>query len=175
MRSRNILFAAFLIEGCAIQKKENPDLNSRSVQIHGTVHKPYCGGARPSPDVAAGYYESMKYEKFKLMSGTELSSAKEVQEVELNVAGNVTLQLEPGSYLLIQSDKLLSTDEFMKLNGPVVEQHYEIKERGCFEKWQQTVDLNFTVVADTIIEMRKHARCFTGINPCIQYKGPYPP
>ncbi|TNF48150.1 MAG: hypothetical protein EP305_06190 [Bacteroidetes bacterium] len=175
MRPLNFLFAAFLIGGCAIQKSENTDPNTRSIQIHGTVHKPYCGGAKPSPDVAAGYYESMKHEKFKLMSGTELSSAKEVQDVELDVAGNVTLQLEPGNYLLIQSDKLLSTDEFMKLNGPVVEQHYEIKERACFEKWQQTIDLNFTVVGDTIIEMRKQARCFTGTNPCIQYTGPYPP
>jgi len=104
-----------------------------------------------------------------------LASAKEVQDVELDVAGNVTLQLEPGAYFLIQSDKMLSTDEFMKLNGPVVLQHYEIKEKACFEKWQQTIDLNFKVVGDTIIEMRKQARCYTGINPCIQYTGPYPP
>lgn len=169
------LSAFTILTGCQLLKpKNNGNLNT--VTVHGTVHVPYCGGAKPSPDVAAGYYESMKHEKFKVLKGTELKEGMEVyQEVSLDVGGNATLQMESGEYIFVQADKFLSLEEFMKMNGPVEEENFAVKESECFENWKNTVDFYLKVEHDTIVEFRKKARCWVGTNPCLEYTGPPAP
>lgn len=168
-----LLLAILSLSACGLVSKKSVD---PVVKLHGTVHKPYCGGAKPSPDVAAGYYESMKHVSFKLYKGTEYSSSSEfVMDVNLDEGGNAELNLLPGDYLMMRSDKLLTVDEFISKNGPVEEKLYEMKERSCFEDWMRTVDLKFTVNGDTLIEFREKAKCWVGTNPCIRYVGPPAP
>lgn len=172
-----LILSLFSLSACGIVGKNENKLPL--VKIHGTVHKPYCGGAKPSPDVAAGYYESMKNGAFKLYkgeAGSTLTEASEfVQDVKMDVEGNVSLNLEPGSYLLIRADKFLSVEEFIAANGPVEAKLYEVQDRACFESWMKRVDLYFTVEADTLIEFREKAKCWVGTNPCIRYVGPPAP
>lgn len=171
-----LLCSIILVSSCGSVTKNDKDPLKKTVSIHGTVHVPYCGGAKPSPDVAAGYYESMKFEKFNLIKGKEFKEGMTVfQEVILDEGGNVTLDLEKGEYMLIKSNKYLPLDEYIKENGPVEEEHFEIKGDDCFKIWKNTVDMYFKVEGDTIIELRQKSRCWIGTNPCIEYTGPPAP
>lgn len=174
---KNIFIAFVLIAtSCGLTSKKNTDSNLKTVSFNGTVHHPYCGGAKPSPDVAAGYYESMKFEKFKILKGSEFKEGLQPhQEITLDESGNINLLLEPGKYMMVHSDKFLPLDEFMKKNGLIEEKNYELKGNDCFITWKNTVDLYFTVENDTIIELRQHARCWIGTNPCMKYVGPPAP
>lgn len=172
------IFSIYYLSGCGIfQKKENSaNDNLHTVELHGTVYHPYCGGAKPSPDVEKGYYESMKFGSFKLFKGTVYNGENElVQVTDLDEAGNVTLQLADGDYLLMRSDKFLSIADFMKNNGPANEIHYVIKDQSCFKTWMNTPDLIFSVHTDTVIELRDKAKCWVGTNPCLEYIGPPAP
>jgi len=80
-----LFFVIVLVSACGVVTKDDKDPALNTVNIHGTVHIPYCGGAKPSPDVAAGYYESMKFEKFNLIKGKELKGGMPgFQEVSLD-------------------------------------------------------------------------------------------
>ncbi len=166
----------FISISCGVITKGEIPKGMYTVELHGTVHHPYCGGAKPDPDVAKGYYESMKLEKFKLYSGSEFKQSNQpIKEVSLDQSGNITLILAPGDYHLVHVDKLLSVDDFMKKNGPYNDVHYVVKDKACYENWMSTPDLVFTLKADTIIEMRKKAKCWVGTNPCLEYVGPPAP
>jgi hypothetical protein len=175
MKATLILFALiFTAMSCGITKNSTKGLNK--IKFSGTTHIPYCGGAKPSPDVAAGYYESMKFETFKLFTGKDFSNASTaIQEVKLDEGGNIELNLPNGTYTLVRTDKYLSLDEFKKKNGIYEPKLFKVKEDACFETWMNTPDLTFTVVNDTIIELRKRAKCWVGTNPCIEYVGPPAP
>ena len=162
------------ITSCGLVKKKDPGL--KSIKIEGTVHKPYCGGAKPSPDVAAGYYESMKLGEYKLFSGTEYSTQSTfIQDLKMDNSGVLNLTLAPGDYFLLRADKTLNMDQFISLNGPLEEKLYVKKENACFQEWMRTIDLKFRVVNDTVIEFREKAKCWVGTNPCIEYVGPPAP
>jgi len=170
-----ITILSAILFSCGMPKISDPN-GLKTIDIHATVHKPYCGGAKPSPDIAAGYNESLKYEKFKLIKGDTIDpKIKPFQEIELDEGGKVKLQLEPGTYLLVHADKFLSLDEFIEKNQPFEKQFYSVMPNSCFEEWKNSVDLLFTVVNDTTIEYRQKAACWTGINPCIEYTGPKAP
>lgn len=160
------------ILGCSTGKNA---LSSKgaTVEIEGTVLVPYCGSDKPSEDVAAGHYESMKLEQFNLVQGiTNSSDAIVYKELLLDKSGKITVQLPPGTYQLYAADKMLPLDDFITKNEPLVPQLYVIKDKNCFEQWKNEADFTFTVVNDTVIELRKIARCYTDLNPCIEYIGP---
>lgn len=170
-----VLLPLIFSTSCSMLQNGN-DKNLKTVSLHATVHKPYCGGAKPNPDIAAGYYESMKYEKFKILEGsTFIEGAPIYKEIELDESGNAIIQLKVGDYIFMRSDKFLPLDEFMSKNGPFEEVNYEIKGSECFQTWKNTVDLHLKVEADTIVELRQKAKCWVGTNPCLEYTGPPAP
>jgi len=175
MKATIFLFSlVFTAMSCGITKNNLDGLNT--IKFNGTTHVPYCGGARPSTDVAAGYYQSMKFESFKLFNGTDYSTAsKAIQEIKLDEGGNIELNLPDGNYTLVHTDKFLSLDEFKKINGPYEPKLFMVKEDACYQDWMNTPDLTFKVVNDTIIEYRKRAKCWVGTNPCLEYVGPPAP
>lgn len=165
----------FIASSCAVLfPRQNGEL--KVIGIHGTVHKPYCGGAKPSPDVAAGYYEPMSGQSFKVFQGAEYSlDLPVIREFTFDQEGNTTLKLTPGNYVLMHADKLLPLDEFMAKHGVAPNENYKIKDAGCFNEWKNTVDLYLQVANDTLIEFRPKARCWVGTNPCMEYVGPPAP
>lgn len=172
----SFILLTLVLTGCSLLQKNTEDTTLKTVSIHGTVHKPYCGGAKPNPDIAAGYYESMKYEKFSILKGTEFKEGMEiVKEIALDESGNVVVELEVGDYMFVRADKFLSLDEFMAANGPFEEENYKVKEPECFVTWKNTVDLYLKVEGDTTVEFREKAKCWVGTNPCLEYTGPPAP
>lgn len=170
----SILFFSLLSSCAALYPVE--DTTVRSVQIHGTIHKPYCGGAKPSPDVAAGYYESMTGIKYNIFSATEFSPDLPVfKEFTFDENGIINLSLAPGNYVFMRADKQLPLADFIKLNGELPNENYKLKDNACFAAWKNTVDIHLTVKNDTIIEFRQKAKCWVGTNSCMEYVGPPAP
>lgn len=175
---KNLIFSLLIFTGgCGVvSKPETTDPNIKTVQLHATVHKPYCGGAKPSPDVAAGYYESMKLEKFNILKGTSFKEGMAVyKEIQLDEGGNISMQLEKGDYMIMRADKSLSLEDFIKENSHIENENYKLKDNDCFKKWKTTVDMYFKVESDTVIELRQKAKCWVGTNPCLEYVGPPAP
>lgn len=169
------ILSIFLFTSCSMLLSGN-DKSLKTVSLHATVHKPYCGGAKPNPDIAAGYYESMKFEKFKILEGNSFKEGLPVnQEITLDESGNAIIQLKQGEYIFMRSDKFLPLDEFMAQNGPFEEVNYTIKGSECFQTWKNTVDMSLKVEGDTIVELRQMAKCWVGTNPCLEYTGPPAP
>ncbi len=170
------LLSFIMFSSCGISSKKEKDSDMFTVSLHCTIHKPYCGGAKPTAEIAAGYDESMKFEKFKLLKGKEYKEGMAVfQEVTLDEGGNTTLQLEKGEYMLLRADKFLALDDFIKENGAIEKVNYQLKENLCFSEWKNTVDKYFTVEKDTSIELLQKAKCWVGTNPCLIYIGPLAP
>lgn len=174
---RITLFAALAFTfACGTAKKNETDPTTKVINFHGNVHKPYCGGARPNPDVAAGYYESMKFEKFNILKGKNFTEGMEIyKEITLDVEGNAIFNLPVGDYMIIRADKYLSLEEFMKKNAPMEDKNYKIKGTDCFKTWKNTPEMYFTVENDTSIELRQKAKCWVGTNACLEYVGPPAP
>ncbi len=121
----SILFFSLLSSCAALYPVE--DTTVRSVQIHGTIHKPYCGGAKPSPDVAAGYYESMTGIKYNIFAATEFSPDLPVfKEFTFDENGIINLSLAPGNYVFMRADKQLPMADFIKLNGELPNETLEL-------------------------------------------------
>jgi hypothetical protein len=149
---------------------------TKMIEIHGTVHKPYCGGAKPSPDAADGYDEPMSGHTFNIFQGTKYSlDLPVIGEFTFDQEGKTTLKLSPGNYMIMHADKLLPLNEFMTKYGVAWNENYKIKDSGCFDEWKNTADLCLQVSNDTLIEFKQKARCWVGTNPCMEYIGPPAP
>lgn len=168
-------FALFMTSSCkGLFTRQDTDL--KIVRFNGTTHKPYCGGAKPSPDMAAGYYEPMTGQAYNVFQGTEYSDdAAIVKELTFDQEGNCALKLPQGHYYLMHADKRLSRDQFLQKYGSAPNQNYKVKEASCFDEWRKKVDLYFGVSNDTLIELRQKAKCWVGTNPCLEYVGPPAP
>lgn len=177
MLFRITLFAAVVFTfGCGTSKKNASDLSIKEIHFHGIVHKPYCGGARPNSEVAAGYDETMNFEKFIVLKGKTFTEGMEIyKEITLDDAGNATFNLPVGEYMFMHADKYLSLDEFMHKNAPLEAKYYKIKGTDCFKTWKNTPDGYFTVKNDTTIDYRQQAKCWVGTNACLEYIGPPAP
>jgi hypothetical protein len=61
------LLSFIMFSSCGITNKKEKDSDMFTVSLHCTIHKPYCGGAKPTAEIAAGYDEPMKFEKGEYM------------------------------------------------------------------------------------------------------------
>jgi hypothetical protein len=174
---RIALFVALVLTvACGTARKKETESTLKEINFHGNVHKPYCGGARPNPTIAAGYYEPMKFEKFNILKGKSFTEGMEIyKEITLDVEGNAVFSLPIGDYMLIRADKYLSLEAFMMKNAPMDDKNYKIKGDDCFKTWKNTPEMYFRVVNDTSIELLQKAKCWVGINECIEYVGPPAP
>ena len=169
------LTLAFTV-ACGTARKKEKDPTLKVINFHGNVHKPYCGGARPNQAVAAGYNEPLNNEKFNILKGTSFTEGMEIyKEISLDDEGNAVFSLPIGDYMLIRADKYLSLEAFMKKNAPMEDKNFNVKGEDCFKTRKNTPEMYFTIVNDTTIELLQKAKCWVGINECIEYVGPPAP
>jgi hypothetical protein len=167
-----ILLALFCCNSCATSNHQH-NQKKHSIRIYGTVHKPYCGGAQPTREQVGGYTNPLKNESYTVYEGTKYSTdLKPVNEFTFDENGKTLLKLSPGNYLLMHSDKKLTSDAFQKKNSDLPGKLYKIKDNSCFTTWQNAPDFQFEVKHDTLILLQKQSKCHVGTNPCIEYIGP---
>lgn len=174
------LLMVALVSCSASQKAgDNGNNNGSSkdeVAFTGTIqtHKPYCGGARPTPEMEKGFTDPVPNADFYIYSGDRPENKKDMIKVTTNEQGVFTVQLIPGEYHIVQAQKLLPLEEFIK-NNTYDSQHYQQAPEPCFRDWKDSPDFSFKLEGESKEVFTENHRCFIGANPCLKYVGPYPP
>ena len=73
------------------------------VVVHGTArtHHPYCGGASPSPEMAAGAWTPDAGVTFVVTAGSTHTDARPVATFRTDASGAFSLTLPPGQYCVV--------------------------------------------------------------------------
>lgn len=172
-----------MIASCAQRKEVNVASNAKSpefeVLIVAKVHKPYCGGARPTPEMERGVVEPIQQETFYIKHGDKNSeNSRPIASFTTNDEGKAIVLLPAGIYSVIRQEQIVPFDEFYKPYSAnrKGEKTVRYKEEPCFREWYETPELTFTVENKNVsFDLLRRTQCFIGTNPCIIFEGPYPP
>ncbi len=159
---KTTLFAlAILLASCSVQK----------ATISMSTFYPYCGGAKPTPEMAAGRKEPCSKLKVAIVKEGETTIYK---WLNLDENGIWIGDLAPGNYSIFQEDKFLSTDELIKKHNLINSDLYLFNGITCLEKWKKEPD--FQIVFDkswsNLSEFIFKSKCQVGLRPCLEYIGP---
>ncbi len=173
-----ILINIFTV-GCFIQKNDTRnyslDPKQEKITIQGLVqiHFPYCGGASPPPELEQGRFSPTANSSFFIVI-KEDSSRTPVDSFITDKKGYFEIKLIPDEYSIFSADKMRPFSDFIENKGG--DGNY-ILSRGtdCLKEWYNTPDYALNAKQDTMINIIFYSRCYTGINPCLIYNGPYPP
>jgi hypothetical protein len=163
---------------CVTASKGNNSSNTsdKAVNVHFIMQTnfTYCGGAPPPRGGFSNEFNPLGEQVFYIKSGSTIDhNWQDALKLTTNENGLDSLQLNPGTYLLVQEDKLLSYEAFRekKRNKST---YFEESENDCFTLWHNTPDYIFEVTTDTNLVITLKQKCFVRFNPCLKYKGPLP-
>ncbi len=149
---------------------ETNELAKYNVNLTITEYIPYCGGAAPTED---------QLNNFVAYSGEliviDLSDQSKVSL--LPSEGTYYIQLPVGKYQVREKYKDVPFAEFKSSQGKDG-MYYMDGSDECYKKWWKSNLFEFEILnTDTVLTLETNisSRCFTGINPCLQYTGPHPP
>ena len=154
-----------LLTSCTAQK----------VSVFMEVYKPYCGGAKPTPEIAKGIRTPFSNEKvafFKMSN--DLKSFDFEKWIQLDSLGNWNGKLKQGTYIVFRSDKMLTIEEIEKKFRKPDTEMYAFVGIKQLESWKATADFTFEVKDETNVSITLSEKCFVGLNPCMEYIGPKP-
>ena len=142
-----------------------------TLDLSAHVHVPYCGGAKPTPEMEKGRLDPVDTVLITKVSSRKMSMI----QIPLDINGFAQIKLPKGDYNLFHKNKGLSIEELKKLYLPTNNKWYTYKGDSCLMFYISTPDLGFKVSKKTEYKALFRSRCFTGVNPCIIYNGPLPP
>ncbi len=167
-----IIFGTFLISNINKSKVIKTDL----ILVKGTINirKPYCGGAPPPHEEEFGIFYPFANTEFYLVFEND-SSRKAQYKIVTDERGCFEIYIKPGTYSLFSKQKMLPFEEFYEINKEVSNSNLMSWGKSCYKKWYNTPDFVFTASRDTFLFVEYGESCYTGMNPCLIYNGPYPP
>lgn len=144
---------------------------AQKVSLAFRIKTPYCGGAKPTPEMAAGRQEAYSNLKVALVKEGE---TKVFKWLNLDADGMWFGDLAPGNYLIFQEDKFLSTEELIKKHNLTNSEFYRFNGVDCLENWKKEADFKFSFDKNLSndSEFVFKAKCQVGLRPCIDYIGP---
>jgi hypothetical protein len=165
MKSLTII-AILILTSCASQK----------VAISVETWKPYCGGAKPTPEMAQGIRTPFANERVAInkMSDDLKSPSTFLKWIQLDSEGKWTGGLKPGTYQIYRADKLLSLEEIEKKYRQQDNEMYAFVGLETLTSWKATPDLSMEVKENSEVKIELKEKCFVGLNPCMEYIGPKP-
>ena len=149
---------------------------STHIQLHGTIHKPYCGGARPTEEQAQGITiaaSEMVFSVFEQLGAGQ----KFIKNISLDESGNYFGVLKDGYYVLQQVEKSWSTETLKNYYSVSDTINYRYAGEKKIAIWKEQLDYDFEVKKETSKSAYNFVlkeRCFVGLNPCFEYIGPKP-
>lgn len=137
--------------------------------------KPYCGGAKPTPEIAKGTSRPFKNEKVILYKMNVDSKSYTIEKwITLDSIGKWNGKLKAGSYQVFRGDKLLSIEEIQQKFRKPDSEMYAFVGIEYLKSWKETADFTFEVKDETTVSITLNEKCFVGLNPCMEYIGPKP-
>ena len=154
-----------LLTSCTAQK----------VTVIMEVYKPYCGGAKPTPEMAKGIRTPFSNEKVAVFKmSDDLKSFGFEKWILLDSLGNWNGKLKTGSYQVFRGDKMLSIEEIQQKFRKPDNEMYAFVGIKQLESWKAIADFTFEVKDETNVSITLSEKCFVGLNPCMEYIGPKP-
>jgi len=143
---------------------------AKTVFINIQTHTPYCGGAKPTPEIAKGTTVPAERYKFSIFKEGETKAYK---EMTMDADGMWSGKLKPGKYTILREDKTLSILEIKAKYKLSSSELYSYLGDACLEKWKLEPDFKLEVVDGTIeYKFTLNLPCFVGMRPCLKYEGP---
>lgn len=159
----------------AVDQTEIPknNIDNFNVKIKVTQYYPYCEGAYPDPE---------DLNNFSLLSNTNFIlynfKTKNSEIVKSDSTGTIKLNLPNGHYGIKEMYKNVSFEAFLKNYYEAPQMYFQGGDTACYKNWWMSYLSEFTL-SDTIPYVDQNISiqdaCFTGMNPCLYYFGPYPP
>jgi hypothetical protein len=89
---------------------------AQKISVYVEVHKPYCGGAKPTPEIAKGTRTPFSNQKVAIFNSASNKTKPPVfvKFIELDSLGKWNGKLKPGSYDFFRAEKTLSISEIEK-------------------------------------------------------------
>ncbi len=135
-------------------------------------YHPYCGGAAPTEDKLNNY--SPEVAEFVLIN---LKTNKK-NTFKTDSLGIKKMQLQSGNYGIKEKFKDVSFEKFYKQYKQESNNFTKSQGKECYKQWWESNLVEFEIADTTTILKKKIVvsdACFTGKNPCLNFKGPYPP
>ncbi len=173
MHKKTALVIAIIISlsaGCRTNKNNNQTSSKKQITISGVIkyHRPYCGGAAPSPEQENG--KTTKFANHKMfVTEANTKERKIVKEFTTDANGHFSIKLPAGKYNFFGGHKILPFDEFVAQNsggGNIV-----LKSSECLKNWYNTPEFVVNSAKDTTVNFTYSEKCFTKLNPCLEYQG----
>ncbi|MFM7758389.1 MAG: hypothetical protein ACKO6J_05590 [Crocinitomicaceae bacterium] len=144
-----------------------------------SVRTPYCGGAKPTPEMAAGTTKSFGNQRLiiQYQKTNEVNSGKwNSLEITVNSNGNWKGKI-PKKYniRIFLADQFLSLSELKSNYSLSDTKRYTLKDDAAIELWKSK-----PIYEKSVKEFKKSIQielleaCFVGLNPCYWYTGPKP-
>ncbi len=168
-----LLFGLILAaSSCGSSSKKTNESPLKKVRILALVHKPYCGGAKPTPEIAKGLDEALANTSFTVYKGSDLGNGTEaVLKFNTDEQGEVSFELEKGTYAVYANEKLMSTEALKAKFDFKDPRNYVFRDDKCFAMWKKTPNFTFQLTSDTLIRYMQNAKCWIGTVPCVDYVG----
>ncbi|MBI2257293.1 MAG: hypothetical protein HYU67_00155 [Flavobacteriia bacterium] len=170
MYNTTFILLLFCVFGCANGKKIE---NKHSGQIF--IHKPYCGGAKPTPEISAGFDRPFSNSKFFIKSEMNNDPKKNtLTKIKTDEEGRFEVNLPNGKYFLIHENKTLDFEKFKEFytKKGITNTEY-IGDKDAKIVYSQA-DFEIQISENEIIKIIYREKCFVGLNPLLKYIGPLP-
>ena len=149
--------------------------SSQKVTLVVETWKPYCGGAKPTPEMAKGTKTPFANEKVVLYKMNVDSKSYTLEKwITLDSTGKWNGKLKTGSYQVFRGDKMLSIEEIQQKFRKPDSEMYAFVGIEYLKSWKETTDFTFEVKDETSVSITLNEKCFVGLNPCMDYIGPKP-
>lgn len=166
-----LLLSIIFLSSCALFKGKN------TIHMEGKieVHSPYCGGARPTEEMAKGTLKPYANTVFYVKSVANNSKKKKtVARITTDQNGQFKLALpKSGTYYFMHEDKTMPLADFIKKYNTPSEHITYIGDEKAKEAYERA-DLQVEVLGTEKISLQMKAKCFVGLNPLLKYTGPAP-
>lgn len=148
-------------------------IDSINVSIYITHHYPYCGGAYPD-ESEMNNYQPLANTNFVLINFTTNTETI----VKSDSTGTLKLNLAPGKYGIKETYKNIPFEEFYEKYYVEGNDQTQAEGKECYRSWWSGLLSEFVIV-DSATKIKSdctiYDACFTGINPCLNYFGSWPP
>lgn len=149
---------------------------AQKISVYVEVHKPYCGGAKPTPEIAKGTRTPFSNQKVAIFKSASNKTTPPVfvKFIELDSLGKWIGKLKPGSYDFFRAEKTRSISEIEKKHRKPDNEMYAFVGGEKLKIWKETPDFKIEIKENSDLTITLSERCFVGLNPCMEYIGPKP-
>lgn len=178
-----ILLIPLFIYSCKIGCKTKSEYNTPKKEhvfksrIHMTYRQPYCGGARPSPEMEKGTIVDFRNKEFVIKVGnSNHDSIPVLKRVMTDEHGVFQLNLPKGDYVIVFPHKAQSYESFKKEELKNFEgKQLQLTNEDCLKEYWERADGKFSVSDESDYDVEIRRTCYADFNYCMQYTGPLPP